>query len=96
MRPPSAAWGLRRGGWTPCVNAAMRPRRISTGATDSGWPPAPRQTSATRTCGAPRVGRQGQRETREPQDRDDTTPLQDRGETLHSSILLLMHQCGFA
>jgi hypothetical protein len=44
----------------------------------------------------PRVGGQRQRETREPQDRDDTPPLQDRGETLHSSILLLMHQCGFA
>jgi hypothetical protein len=44
----------------------------------------------------PGVGGQGQRETREPQDRDDTTQLQDRVETLHSYLLLLMHQCGFA
>jgi hypothetical protein len=44
----------------------------------------------------PRVGRPGQRETREAQDREDTTHLQDRGETLHRHILLLMHQCGFA
>jgi len=44
----------------------------------------------------PRVGGQGQREAREPQDRDDTTHLQDRVETLHSSVLLPMHQCGFA
>jgi hypothetical protein len=44
----------------------------------------------------PRVGGQRQRETRESQDRDDTPHLPDRVETLHSYILLLMHQCGFA
>src|SRR6266446_5784298 len=44
----------------------------------------------------PGVGGQGQREAREPQDRDDTPPLQDRVETFHSHTLPVMSRCGFA
>src|SRR5262245_24074630 len=52
---------------------------------DWGWSHDDRHANAHGDI-HPRVGRQGQRETGEPQDYDETTPLQDHGETLHSAL----------